>query len=75
MTEKRAVTDLTDQELADVLLDLRKKKQQLQDTLRVVVAEHDRRAMLRDMERRYGKKAMHSIVGVGGIASQEKTGG
>lgn len=74
MTITNDLSKLGAAELAAMLVALRKQKEEVQAALRLAVAEHDRRAMLADMKRRYGDKAVQTITGAGGIASGEKSG-
>ena len=68
------LSSLSDRDL-DALLDaLRAKKESVLVELRKVVAEHDHRAMLRDMKTRYGDRAVQRITGAGGIKSAESFG-
>lgn len=67
-TDLMKVSDAT---LTAMLTDLRRQKEEIQTQLRAAVTEYDRRATLADMQRRYGSKMVQTIVGVGGIASQE----
>lgn len=69
-----SATDLTkvsDATLTAMLTDLRRQKEEVQTQLRAAVTEYDRRATLADMQRRYGSKMVQTIIGAGGIASQE----